>query len=198
MFLDEIGELDDALQAKLLRVLQENRVLGVGEDREVAVSVRIIAATNRDLEAMVQLRTFRADLFHRLNVLAIRIPPLRERPADLKLLIEHFVEKHQLLRPGCSLAVSPEFIDALAQLQLPGNARQLENMVRWALVNKEDDAPLNLRDLPFDIWQQLSDQGSYPTIQPPPTAIEQDIEKSPLETSQQESSLLNREPLGNQ
>jgi hypothetical protein len=83
LFLDEIGELDNTLQAKLMRVLQENRVLGVGEDREVAVSVRIIAATNRDLDAMVQQGKFRADLFHRLHVLSIHITPLRERPADL-------------------------------------------------------------------------------------------------------------------
>ena len=84
LFLDEIGELDIALQAKLLRVLQEHRVLGVGEDREVSVSVRMIAATHRNLEAMVHHGTFRADLFHRLHVLTIHIPPLRERPADLK------------------------------------------------------------------------------------------------------------------
>jgi transcriptional regulator with PAS, ATPase and Fis domain len=158
LFLDEIGELDDALQAKLLRVLQENRVLSVGEDREVAVSVRIIAATNRDLGAMVRQRTFRADLFHRLNVLAICIPPLRERPGDLKPLIEHFLEKYQYLRPACVLTADPEFIEALTQLQLPGNARQLENLVRWALVNKDDDTALNLRDLPLEIWQQLSEQ----------------------------------------
>jgi transcriptional regulator with PAS, ATPase and Fis domain len=160
LFLDEIGELDDALQAKLLRVLQENRVLSVGEDREVAVSVRIIAATNRDLGAMVRLRTFRADLFHRLNVLSICIPPLRERPGDLKPLIEHFLEKHQYLRPACALTADPEFIEALTQLQLPGNARQLENLVRWALVNKDEDTALNLRDLPLEIWQDLAEQTS--------------------------------------
>ena len=133
LFLDEIGELDDALQAKLLRVLQENRVLGVGEDREVSVSVRIIAATNRDLDAMVQQGKFRADLFHRLHVLSIHIPPLRERPADLKPLIEHFLQKYQFLKPAEPLSVAPDFIDALTQLELPGNARQLENLVRWAL-----------------------------------------------------------------
>jgi transcriptional regulator with PAS, ATPase and Fis domain len=94
LFLDEIGELDDTLQAKLLRVLQEHRVLGVGDDHEVAVNVRIIAATHRNLEAMVQQGTFRADLLHRLKVLAIHIPPLRERPADLQPLLEHFLEKH--------------------------------------------------------------------------------------------------------
>jgi transcriptional regulator with PAS, ATPase and Fis domain len=185
LFLDEIGELDDALQAKLLRVLQENRVLGVGEDREVAVSVRIIAATNRDLDAMVQLRTFRADLFHRLNVVAIRIPPLRERPADLKPLIEYFLERYQCLWPAGALAAAPEFIEALIQLQLPGNARQLENLVRWALVNKEDDTPLNLRDLPLEIWQQLSDQGSCRANQSTPVDAEQDTQKSTRESSPQ-------------
>src|SRR5215831_6677459 len=148
LFLDEIGELDHALQAKLLRVLQEHRVLGIGDDHEVAVNVRIIAATNRSLDAMVQQRTFRADLFHRLHVLAIHIPPLRERPADLKPLIEHFLEKYQGLRPTGALSADPEFIEALTQLQLPGNARQLENLVRWALIHKNDDTSLTLRDLP--------------------------------------------------
>ncbi len=162
LFLDEIGELNDAIQAKLLRVLQENRVLGIGEDQEVPISVRIVAATNRDLDAMVQHRTFRADLFHRLNVLVIHIPPLRERPADLKPLTEHFLEKYQNLKPASSLAMDPEFMDALTQLQWPGNTRQLENMVRWVLVNKDDETPLNLRDLPLEIWQQLADQRKYP------------------------------------
>jgi transcriptional regulator with GAF, ATPase, and Fis domain len=115
LLLDEIGELDDASQAKLLRVLQEHRVLGIGEEREVPISVRIIAATNRDLGEMVQQRRFRADLFHRLNVLAIHIPPLRERPTDLKPLIEHFVHKYQDLRPDSPLVLAPEFIEAVTQ-----------------------------------------------------------------------------------
>jgi transcriptional regulator with GAF, ATPase, and Fis domain len=166
LFLDEIGELDDALQAKLLRVLQEHRVLGVGEDREVAISVRIIAATNCDLHAMVRQRRFRADLFHRLNVLSIHIPPLCERPADIKPLIEHFLEKYRILKPAGSLTVDGDFIDALTQVELPGNVRQLENVVRWALVNKEDATALNLRDLPFEIWQQLSEQSKRPLDHP--------------------------------
>jgi DNA-binding NtrC family response regulator len=185
LFLDEIGELDDALQAKLLRVLQENRVLGVGEDREVSVSVRVIAATNRDLEAMVQQGKFRADLFHRLHVLSIHIPPLRERPADLKPLIEHFLQKYQFLRPAEPLSVAPDFIDALTQLELPGNARQLENLVRWALVNKDDDTSLNLRDLPLEIWQQLSEQGKRPWVQSEAADDGKDTQKSTLETLRQ-------------
>jgi len=173
LFLDEIGELDDILQAKLLRVLQEHRVLGVGDDHEVAVNVRIIAATHRNLDAMVQHGTFRADLFHRLHVLAIHIPPLRERPADLKPLIEHFLKKHHGLRPAGALSAAPEFLEALSQLPFPGNARELENLVRWVLVHKDDDAHLTLRDLPWDIWQQLSEQGREPGGQAVPAYVEQ-------------------------
>ncbi|MGB7792222.1 MAG: sigma-54 factor interaction domain-containing protein, partial [Terrimicrobiaceae bacterium] len=91
LFLDEIGELDAALQAKLLRVLQESRVLGVGEDRDIQVNVRVVAATNRDLDQMGQQSRFRADLFHRLNVLSIRVPPLSERADDLAPLTQHFL-----------------------------------------------------------------------------------------------------------
>jgi transcriptional regulator with GAF, ATPase, and Fis domain len=185
LFLDEIGELDEALQAKLLRVLQENRVLGVGEDREVAVSVRMIAATNRDLEAMVQQGRFRADLFHRLHVLAIHIPPLRERPADLKPLIEHFLQQYRFLRPTGPLSVDADFIAALTQVELPGNARQLENLVRWALVNKDDDTPLQLRDLPLDIWQQLSEPRTRPRVQSGPGIEKEDSQPATLQAAQQ-------------
>jgi transcriptional regulator with PAS, ATPase and Fis domain len=168
LLLDEIGELDDALQAKLLRVLQEHRVLGIGEDREVPISIRIIAATNRDLGELVQQRHFRADLFHRLNVLAIHIPPLRERPTDLKPLLEHFVHKYQDLRTDSPLVMASDFIEACTQLALPGNARQLENLVRWVLVNKSDHTPLNLRDFPVEIWEELAEQGKGPALEPAP------------------------------
>jgi transcriptional regulator with GAF, ATPase, and Fis domain len=158
LFLDEIGELDLALQTKLLRVLQEDRVLGVGEDHEVAVNVRIIAATNRNLAEMVEQGKFRADLFHRLNALSVHIPPLRERPADLRSLIEHFVKEYRPQRAGTACAVGLDFLEALARIELPGNARQLENIVRSALVNKADDAALGLSDLPPEVWQELSEQ----------------------------------------
>ena len=185
LFLDEIGELDPALQAKLLRVLQEHRVLGVGEDREVSVSVRMIAATNRNLEAMVQHGTFRADLFHRLHVLAIHIPPLRERPADLRPLIEHFLEKNRFLKPTGPLSVDPDFIAALTQVELPGNARQVENLVRWALVNKDDETPLTLHDLPLDIWQQLSEQETGRQGQSAPVSEGQNLLQSAPDIPQQ-------------
>ncbi len=159
LFLDEIGELDANIQAKLLRVLQECRVLGVGEDHEVPVSVRVLAASNRDLDQLTQEGKFRGDLFHRLNVAPIRIPPLRERPEDVRPLVEHFLEKHQALKLGRTVPASPEFEEALTQINFPGNARQLENLVRRALADKEDDSALSLTDLPREIWQQLSDQG---------------------------------------
>jgi two-component system response regulator AtoC len=165
LFLDEIGDLDGALQAKLLRVLQENRVLGVGEEREVSVSVRVVAATNRNLQELVRQGSFRTDLFHRLNLLSLYIPPLRERPADLRPLIEHFLKKYRSLAPTGNLSVDDEFVEALTQVELPGNARQLENLVRRALVNKEGDAPLNLSDLPPEVWHELSERKLEPSYQ---------------------------------
>ena len=158
LFLDEIGDLDGALQAKLLRVLQESRVLGVGDDREVAVSVRVIAATNRDLAEMVRQGKFREDLFHRLSSLSVHVPPLRHRTEDIGPLVEHFLEKYQPLgRAGSPLAVSAEFIEALKLMKLPGNARQLENLIARVVGNRETDEPLSLHDLPDDAWRELAD-----------------------------------------
>jgi DNA-binding NtrC family response regulator len=185
LFLDEVGELDIALQAKLLRVLQEHRVMGVGEDHEVPVSVRMIAATHRNLEAMVHHGTFRADLFHRLHTLAIHIPPLRERPADLKPLVEHFLAKHLSLQRAGSLSVDPDFIAALMQVDLPGNARQVENLVRWALVNKDDGTSLTLRDLPLAIWQQVAEQGTHSRDQATLASAEQNLPTSTPSTPHQ-------------
>lgn len=159
LFLDEIGELDSSLQVKLLRVLQDYRVMAVGDDEEVSVNVRIIAATNRDLNEMLRQSKFRADLFHRFNVLSIHIPPLRERRDDIRPLIAHFLEKHQGLRPQGVPSAGPDFLEALTRVELPGNARQLENLVRQVLINKDDESPLNLADLPEEVWLQLSEEG---------------------------------------
>jgi DNA-binding NtrC family response regulator len=158
LFLDEVGELEESLQTKLLRVLQEGRVLALGEDQEIPVSVRVIAATNRDLVELVRQRRFRADLFYRLNVLSLCVPPLRERLDDVAPLVEHFVAKHGSLNPAIAPTIAGEFVEALQASGLPGNARQLENIVRRALVQKDDDGPLGLRDLPAEIWRQVSEQ----------------------------------------
>ena len=155
LFLDEIGDLGSDMQAKLLRVLQDHRVLSVGTDHDVGVNVRVIAATNRNLELMMDRGEFRADLFHRLNMFSIYLPPLRERVADLKSLIDNFLMKFRATEKLETSSVDRDFIDALAQLDLPGNVRQLENIVRRAALNKADDTPLSLSDLPPEIWLQL-------------------------------------------
>lgn len=156
LFLDEIGELELGLQGKLLRVLQENSLLSVGEENEVHVNVRFIAATNRNLRQLVAEGKFRADLFHRLRVLHIEIPPLRERPTDLPVLIEHFLSKHQALGAEPPEHASADFLEAIWHVDLPGNVRQLENLVREALVNHQGRGDLDLNDLPPDVLLQLT------------------------------------------
>ena len=155
VFLDEIGELGSDIQAKLLRVIQDHRVLSVGTDYEVGVDIRVIAATNRNLELMMERGQFREDLFHRLNMLSVQIPPLRERSADLKPLVDNFLKKYRSDVSSETSSVDRDFIEALAQLELPGNVRQLENIVRRAALNKIDDTPLGLSDFPPEIWRQL-------------------------------------------
>lgn len=171
LFLDEVGELSESLQAKLLRVLQEKRVLGVGFDQEVAIDVRVIAATNRSLEEMVLTGRFREDLYHRLNVLSVSIPPLRDRNEDLGPLIQHFLEKYSSLNQDLTKRVNLDFGEALMRVDLPGNARQLENIVRAAILNKVDDSPLSLSDLTPALWRQISGEGRL-RDEPPPDSAE--------------------------
>jgi DNA-binding NtrC family response regulator len=152
------------VQTKLLRTLQEGRVLTVGDEREEPVDVRIVAATNRDLAVRVAQGAFRTDLFHRLNVLPLHIPPLRERPEDIRPLAEHFVGKHA--RPmGCDPPVlADETVEALEKLELPGNARQLENIIRQALVRQSSPDALQLSDLPPEVWNEISAAGREPMV----------------------------------
>jgi DNA-binding NtrC family response regulator len=156
LFLDEIGEMAPAIQAKLLRVLQERRVLAVGEDAEVPVNVRVIAATNADLRQRVTDGRFRADLFHRLNVLSLHIPPLRERRDDIAPLVAHFGRRHRELSGGAEPEFRSDFIEAIGRLELAGNARQVENLVRGALVHNDGAGPIGLDDLPSEVWRQLA------------------------------------------
>jgi transcriptional regulator with GAF, ATPase, and Fis domain/tetratricopeptide (TPR) repeat protein len=131
LFLDEIGEMSMAMQAKLLRVLQDGKVRPVGGERERAVDVRVVAATHRDLAAMVASGTFREDLFYRLNVISLRVPPLRERADDIPPLVDHFVRKHA---PGRAVKITRAAMAKIVAFSWPGNVRQLENEVRRALV----------------------------------------------------------------
>jgi transcriptional regulator with GAF, ATPase, and Fis domain len=162
LFLDEIGELSASAQAKLLRVLQNGRVLPIGEDRETQVDVRVLAATNRDLEEMVQKGQFREDLYHRINVLRISLPALRERPEDIEPLAKHFAHKYRHVSRGSAVSFAPDFVAALQALELPGNVRQLENLIRKALLAANERRTLSLRDLPKDLWNELAQgKGSF-------------------------------------
>ncbi len=132
LFLDEVGEIPLVMQARLLRALQEREVRPVGAAGTVAVDIRVISATHRDLEAMVATGQFRADLYYRLHVVRIDLPPLRERREDLPLLVRHFLAKHR--RPGSPVeGVEPEALDRLLRHDWPGNVRELENAIESAL-----------------------------------------------------------------
>jgi len=134
LFLDEIGDLSAALQAKLLRALQEQRIKPVGGNEEHPVDVRLVAATHRDLEAMVRAGRFREDLFYRLNVIAISLPPLRERREDIPVLVEHFLGRHERDTGLRAPALSSEALAALKAYDWPGNVRELENVLQRAVL----------------------------------------------------------------
>ena len=131
-FLDEVGEMPASLQVKLLRVLQEREVIPVGATETIPVDVRIIAATNRDLEEEMRRGNFRSDLFYRLNVIALHLPPLRERRDDLLLLIEQFLQVLAQESGGETKALSQESLDAVMVYEWPGNMRELENTLEHA------------------------------------------------------------------
>ena len=129
IFLDEIGELPMPLQAKLLRVVQEKSFTPLGSSREIAVDVRIVAATNRNMEEEVMKGNFREDLYYRLNVINIHIPPLRERPEDIPLLVQYFLEKYSEQNGKSVQGISSFAMQALLQYPFPGNVRELENII---------------------------------------------------------------------
>jgi DNA-binding NtrC family response regulator len=145
LFLDEIGDVSPALQAKLLRVLQERAFERVGGTETITVDVRVVAATNRDLRKRVAEDKFREDLFYRLNVLTITLPPLRERRAEIRPLAEHFLRE---LKPAASFA--PEVLQALERYDWPGNVRELRNAVERAVALHEGDA-ITPGDLPPEL-----------------------------------------------
>ncbi len=140
IFLDEISEMPLALQVKLLRVLEDGMVRPVGSDRGVRVDVRVIAASNADLSAMIARNAFREDLFYRLQVVPIVIPPLRERRSDIPFLVEHFLERARHKHPsgGHPLRVSDEAMVQLWSYDWPGNVRELENLVERMVILSED------------------------------------------------------------
>jgi transcriptional regulator with PAS, ATPase and Fis domain len=159
LFLDEVGTMSGALQMKLLRVLQEREFERVGESHTTKVDVRVVAATNSDLHRMVADGQFREDLYYRLNVIPVRIPPLRERKEDIPLLVQHFLEKFQ--RDGASsgngtrplLTVSQEAMRRLMSYAWPGNVRQLENAIERAVAFGAGRSQIDVLDLPPEVQQ---------------------------------------------
>jgi two-component system, NtrC family, response regulator HydG len=149
LLLDEVGELDLALQAKLLRVLQEGEVRPLGEDRTYTVDVRIIAATHQDLPKLIEAGRFRADLYYRLKVVTLTVPPLRERPEDIPVLARHFLQRFAERFGMGALHVPPPLFERLGRYSWPGNVRELENAIE-ALVALSVDGELDLSHLPAE------------------------------------------------
>ena len=146
MFLDEVGELAAAAQAALLRVLETKKVTRVGGDREIAVDIRLIAATHRDLEAMVASGKFRQDLMYRLNTVTVRIPPLRERVDEIKPLAERFLKEARKQNGGDAKSIDAQAMSALENYDWPGNVRELKNVIERAVALCEGKS-ITLADL---------------------------------------------------
>ncbi|HEY1271312.1 MAG TPA: sigma 54-interacting transcriptional regulator, partial [Terriglobales bacterium] len=173
VFLDEVGELPVDLQAKLLRAIQEKEIRPVGSTRRIAINVRILAATNRDLEQAVAQGSFRRDLYFRLNVLSLRIPPLRERRQDIPLLVEHFLER---LNRDCEQkrTLSDEALKLMLAYDWPGNVRELENCLERACAFTTGPV-IHLADLPSAV------SGAAPSLQPAETGSPTIIPMSEVE-----------------
>jgi two-component system response regulator HydG len=153
LFLDEIGETTHAMQVKLLRVLQEHELQRVGGEETIKVDVRILAATNRDLAAEVKAGNFREDLYYRLNVVTLFVPPLRERQGDIPLLVDHFVRKFAEKNRRTVEAVTPRCMELLARYGWPGNVRELENAIERGVILMRGDQ-LTEKSLPLPIQKQ--------------------------------------------
>ncbi len=176
LFLDEVGDLKRDLQVKLLRALQEREILRVGGTERVRIDVRIVTATNRDLEAEVRAGRFREDLFYRLNVIPIVLPPLRERRSDIPLLVEHFMRKYgEAKRPK---EMSEATLKILAAYDWPGNVRQLESVIERALLLAEEDVIVPA-DLPAGVRAGITSMRGPLALDIPDSGIDLDeVERS--------------------
>jgi len=150
IFLDEITETIPSLQVKLLRVLQEKKVRPVGDTRELDIDVRVIAASNRDLDEAIKSGILRKDIFYRLNVVSIKIFPLRERKEDIPLLVNHFIDKYNSRGKRKIVSISPKTMDIMLNYNWPGNVRQLENVIERAFALGADEV-IEVADLPSEI-----------------------------------------------
>ena len=196
LFLDEIGDLPLSLQAKILRALEEKSFDRVGGTASIKVDVRVVAATNRDLKAAVAARQYREDLFFRLSVFPITIPPLRERPRDILMLARHFIEKFCRDLNKAPLALAPSAIDDLMRYSWPGNVRELQNCVeRVAILTEGDTIHARHLALPFreptgpcekvdDPWERIDLSGTLPEVT---RRIQAEVERRMIERALDES-----------
>jgi two-component system response regulator PilR (NtrC family) len=166
IFLDEIGETTPAMQIKLLRVLQERKIRRVGGTEEIGVDVRVITATNQDLEQMVREKRFREDLYYRINVIAIRMPALREKREDIPALAEHFLDKYRsLVGKAIPGGLSKAALECLEAHDWPGNVRELENVVERAVALESSDQ-IQPGSLPPEVRQGGNSRGEVPVVLP--------------------------------
>ncbi len=171
LFLDEVGELPPSVQVKLLRVLQDGTFERLGGTETIKVDVRVIAATNRDLEAEVKEGTFREDLYYRLAVIPLTLPPLRERREDIPLLIEHFLQRYTS-RLGKQVSLSKDAVTALMEYHFPGNVRELENIIE-RVVTLCDGNLVKKEDLPAHVLKKDSEQPEFQPL----TKVAQEAER---------------------
>ena len=184
LFLDEVGTMPAPLQMKLLRVLQEREFERIGDTKSIKVDVRVVAATNADLPKMVREGSFREDLFYRLNVIAVRLPPLRERPDDIPLLVQHFVRKFHVETTPMPL-VSQDAMRRMMAFLWPGNVRQLENAIERAMALLGGRTRIDVADLPPDV-QAVS------AAVPPVTELPEAGVDMPALVDQMEKDLIQR------
>ncbi len=188
LFLDEITEMDFHLQAKLLRVLQEKTIERLGSNQPIELDIRIIAATNRDPAEAVEEKKLRQDLYYRLNVFAIELPPLRERYGDIPLLAQHFLEKHATELGYVCPDILSDALEWLEKYSWPGNVRELENMMERALVLTRGQEPIGLMHLPdceeptAPLGRPPSEDGSLALV-PQLEALEESLIRRALETT---------------
>jgi DNA-binding NtrC family response regulator len=161
VLLDEIGELESCLQPKLLRVLQDGVIMPVGSDAEQTVDVRVLAATNQSLQELIERGRFRLDLYQRINVISIRVPPLRERPEDIAVLLPFFVRKYAGYYGREITSIDPRVYEFLSSCALDGNVRELENAVRRILALKTGGDEIRLADIPESLRRRRRGNGGH-------------------------------------
>ena len=177
LFLDEIGDLNISMQAKILRALQEREIMRVGATRTIKVDVRAIAATNRDLEAMVKDGRFREDLYYRLNIIPITIPPLRNRRDDIPRLVDFFIAKHSASASRQIRGLTAGARNLIMTYSWPGNVRQLESAIERAILLCEGNE-IEVEDLPVEMRQEGTPAGAFDFKLPPEGISFEDVERS--------------------